>query len=52
MLLLSKLVKKQQGLVLGGDGKSDSSGHSAKYASYSILELNINKIVDIKLVQV
>ena len=52
MLLLSKLVKKQQGLVLGGDGRSDSPGHSAKYGSYSILELNINKIVDRKLVQV
>ena len=50
MLLLSKLVKKQQGLVLGGDGRSDSPRHSVKYGSYSILELNINKIVDIKLV--
>ena len=52
MLLLSKLVKEQQGLVLGGDGRSDSPGHSAKYGSYSMLELNINKIIDIKLVQV
>ena len=51
-LLLSKLVKKQQGLVLGGDGRSERPGHSAKYGSYSILELNTNKIVDIKLVQV
>lgn len=52
MLLLSKLVEKHQGLILGGDGRSDSPGHSAKYGSYSMLELNINKIVDIKLVQV
>ena len=52
MLLLNKLVEKQQGLILGGDGRSDSPGYSAKYGSYSMLELNINKIVDIKLVQV
>ena len=52
MLLLNKLAEKQQGLILGGDGRSDNPGHSAKYGSYSMLELNINKIVDIKLVQV
>ena len=52
MLLLNKLVEKQQGLILGGDGRSDNPGHSAKYGSYSMLKLNINKIVDIKLVQV
>ena len=38
--------------MLGGDGWSDSLGHSAKYGSYSILELTCNKIVDFKLVQV
>ena len=52
ILLLSKLKEKQQGLVIGGDGRSDSPGHSAKYGSYSMLELNLNKIVDIQLVQV
>ena len=51
MLLLSNLLKKQKGLVLGGDGRSDSPGHSAKYGSYSMLELSINKIIDMKLVQ-
>ena len=51
-LLLSKLKEKQQGLVIGGDGRSDSPGHSAKYGSHSMLELNLNKIVDIQLVQV
>ena len=39
-------------IVLAGDGRSDSPGHSAKYGSYSILELTCNKIVDFKLVQV
>ena len=50
--VISKLKGKQQGLVIGGDGRSDSPGHSAKYGSYSMLELNLNKIVDIQLVQV
>ena len=52
MLLLNNFIKKQKGLILGGDGRSDSPGHSAKYGSYSMLELSINKIIDIKLVQV
>ena len=47
----SKLYEKQQSLVIGGDGRSDSPGHS-KYGSYSMLELNLNEILDIQLVQV
>ena len=50
--LLMSLKKKGKPLVLAGDGRSDSPGHSAKYGSYSVLELNCNKIVDFKLVQV
>ena len=34
--------------MLAGDGRSDSPGHSAKYGSYSILELTCNKIVDVQ----
>ena len=51
-LLLTALKDKGSSLVLGGDGRSDSPGHSAKYGSYSVLELTCNKIVDFKLVQV
>ena len=51
-LLLTTLKDKGSSLVLGGDGRSDSPGHSAKYGSYSVLELTCNKIVDFKLVQV
>ena len=38
--------------MLGGDRRADSPGHSAKYGSYSVLELNHNIILDIQLVQV
>ncbi|XP_077985945.1 uncharacterized protein LOC144440449 [Glandiceps talaboti] len=38
-------------LVIGGDGRNDSPGHSAKYGSYTILEERINKIIDQQCVQ-
>ena len=50
--LISVLMEEKQGLILGGDGRADSPGHSAKYGSYSIIDLNKNKVVDLKLVQV
>ena len=50
--VLATLQSEQQGLVLGGDGRADSPGHSAKYGSYTMIELRINKLVDIQLVQV
>ena len=51
-LLLSSLREKGDKLITAGDGRSDSPGHSAKYGSYSLLELTCNKIVDFKLIQV
>ena len=40
------------GLVLSGDGRADSLGRSAKYRSYTVIELTCNKVVGFKLVQV
>lgn len=39
-------------LSLGGDARNDSPGHSAKYGSYSFLELEHNVILDVQLLQV
>uniref|UniRef100_A0A9J8BR06 SGNH hydrolase-type esterase domain-containing protein n=1 Tax=Cyprinus carpio carpio TaxID=630221 RepID=A0A9J8BR06_CYPCA len=39
------------GLVVAGDCRSDSPGHSAKYSSYSLIEERVNKVVDVQLVQ-
>ena len=50
--LLSELMIEKKGLVLAGDGRADSPGHSAKYGSYSIIDIKKNKVVDVKLVQV
>ena len=39
-------------LIIGGDGRADSPGHSAKYGSYGILDLTTNKVINMQLVQV
>lgn len=39
-------------VVLGGDGRCYSPGYSAKYCSYSLIDLESNKIIDVQLVQV
>ena len=45
-----KIQKKK--LVSGGEVRDDSPGHSAKYGTYSLLELSYNKITDFEFVQV
>lgn len=45
MALLSTLIKNLP-LVLAGDGRADSPGYSAKYGTYSVLEMLCNKIID------
>lgn len=39
-------------VVLGGDGRADSMGHSAKFGSYALMDLQRNKVLDVQLVQV
>lgn len=39
-------------LVLGGDGRNDSMGHCAKYGTYTLMDLQDNKIININTVQV
>ena len=38
--------------MLGGDGRADSPGHSAKFGSYTMMELKKKIVIDIQLVQV
>ncbi|XP_074655646.1 uncharacterized protein LOC141909158 [Tubulanus polymorphus] len=44
-----KTVEKK--LILGGDGRCDSRGHTAKYGSYSLMDMVDSKILDFLLVQ-
>ena len=46
------LSKCKSPVVIGADGRADSPGHSAKFGSYSIIDMSSNKVVHIELVQV
>ena len=34
-------------MIIGGDGRADSPGHSAKYSSYGIIDISTNKVLHI-----
>ena len=40
------------GVVLSGDGRSDSPGHCAKYGAFTVIEQRANKVLGVQLVQV
>ena len=50
--LLTMLREENTNLNLSGDGRADSTGHSAKYGSYTAIEMSCNKVVHFELVQV
>ena len=50
--LLTQCKAQGTSLSIGGDGRADSPGHSAKYGPYGVIDLNTNKILHIELVQV
>lgn len=51
-MLLSQLRREKRQLILGGDGRADSPGHSAKFGSYTVMELKKEVVLDSQLVQV
>ena len=50
--LVERLSKLEGGVVLSGDGRSDSPGHSAKYGAFTVIEQRVNKVLDVEPVQV
>ena len=46
------LIDNARPVVLGGDARCDSPGYSAKYGSYTLMDLVTKKILDFQLVQV
>ncbi len=42
MNLVRVLLAFDEPLSLGGDGRSDSPGHSAKYGAYTLMDLEHN----------
>ena len=49
---MKELKREKRALVLGGDGRADSPGHSAKFGSYTMMELKKKIVLDLQLVQV
>lgn len=49
-----EMIAEHQGteLTIGGDARCDSPGYSAKYGSYTFLDVKSNKVIDLQLVQV
>ena len=52
MKLLAQCRGRGTALSIGGDGRADSPGHSAKYGSYSLIDFDTDKIIHMELVQV
>ena len=50
--LVERLSNLEGGVVLSGDGRSDSPDHSAKYGAFTVIEQRTNKVLDVQLVQV
>lgn len=50
--MLSKLKSLQTGIVIAGDGRHDSMGHSAKLGAYTIFCCTVSMIIHFSLVKV
>ena len=49
---VEELQVKGRPLIIGGDGRADTPGYSAKYGAYTVMNLEDNKVIDAQLVQV
>ena len=45
-------MREQDDIVISGDGRHDSMGHSAKFCAYSIFSNTTSKVVHFEMVQV
>lgn len=45
-------IRRGTALRLGGDARCCSPGHTAKYGSYTLMDLETNHVLDVQLVQV
>ncbi|XP_061192241.1 uncharacterized protein LOC133200466 [Saccostrea echinata] len=46
-----KMIESGKDLTIGGDGRADTPGHSAKFGSYAILNLELSPVINVQLVQ-
>ncbi|XP_069109654.1 uncharacterized protein [Argopecten irradians] len=50
-MYLEEVQRNGQPLCIGGDGRCDTPGHSAKFGSYSVMDLDKGQVIDVQLVQ-
>ena len=50
--MIEDLENNKEGIVISGDGRHDSMGHSAKYCAYTIFCCTKPKLIHFNLVQV
>ena len=50
--MLEKVKAVKDGVILAGDGRHDSMGHSAKYGAYTMFCCTIPMILHFSLIQV
>lgn len=50
--LFDVIRRQNEAVVVGGDARCCSPGHTAKYGSYSLMDLELGQILDVQLVQV
>ena len=51
-VIIESAQQRNEPLIIGGDGRCDSPGHSAKFGSYTMVDMLQNKVIDLQLVQV
>jgi hypothetical protein len=51
-MLIEKAKEVKGGVVMAGDGRHDSMGHSAKFCGYTMFCCTMTKIIHFDLVQV
>lgn len=51
-LIVEELKKRENKVILSGDGRCDSPGYNAKYGTYTFMDNETQKIVDFTVVQV
>lgn len=46
-----KLEESGRSLTVGGDGRAGTPGHSTKFGSYALLNMDLSMVINIELVQ-
>lgn len=49
---VAHILQRETPLAVGGDGRADTPGHSAKFGSYTMMDLDESLVFDVQLVQV